>query len=277
MTSLSDRIDEFALEKAVIGHFDSLLPELAGQGYRVAEQQAVLLGRRLDVVLRRADGAVCILELKAAEPRMPETALQILDYAKVWRTSYGKEPALALASTRVSAAARKQLREMDIESYEISARKIREVLEHATAARIPRNTKLVPSDVEAVRALLSDFSVLEPPARYAPSPPWNHEKFFYALVERGMHSKDLWKKNPYVCLYPQKPLCAILYSSKSSNNVLQSGPLHLNENKSSWRPDVFERLASFIDRRFTDTKGFVWCHVTDWDAFADALGLNRQK
>lgn len=63
---------EGELEIAICRSYGSLLPALAAEGYELVACQPVLLGRRLDLLLRRrSDGRHCIIELKSGAPPMP--------------------------------------------------------------------------------------------------------------------------------------------------------------------------------------------------------------
>jgi hypothetical protein len=102
--------------------------------------------------------------------------------------------------------------------------------------------------------------------------PWSHEKTFLALVGRGERHKDLWLKNIYVTLYPQKPNCAVLYGPKAS---FGQGALHLRSGTAMWNEDIFQRIFPFIKHKVLESKpsGFDEYEVTDWDGLASGLNL----
>ena len=78
---------ELELENAILRAYPHLLPDLYADGYQIKASQAVLLGRRLDILLEAADGRTCIIELEAGAPPMPHVRDQILDYAECWAAS----------------------------------------------------------------------------------------------------------------------------------------------------------------------------------------------
>jgi hypothetical protein len=82
---------EGELEAAICRAFPLLLHDLYRAGYQIS-QQAVLLGRRIDLLLQTQDGCACIIELKAGTPSMPHVRNQILDYAACWQASYPGTP-----------------------------------------------------------------------------------------------------------------------------------------------------------------------------------------
>jgi len=68
---------EGELESALCRAFSVMLPDLYAEGYRIESQQAILLGRRIDLFLRKPNGSSCIIELKAGSPPMPHVRDQI--------------------------------------------------------------------------------------------------------------------------------------------------------------------------------------------------------
>jgi len=138
--------------------------------------------------------------------------------------------------------------------------------------------KLIPDDLEKVKHLLSDHRAVEVPEGLVLKAPWNHEKVFLALVKRGEKHKELWMKNIYVQLYPQRPNCAVLYGPKVG--PARRGPLHLNPRASSWQEETFQHVKPFIEYVQSNHKGpgrernnFDWYRVINWDGFAESIGL----
>ena len=112
---------EGELEAAICKAFPLLLPDLYQEGYRIKSSQAILLGRRIDLLLQTADGHPCIIELKAGAPPMPDVRDQILDYADCWRMSYPKQTALRLmvVSTSIPMTTECELANFGVESRAI--------------------------------------------------------------------------------------------------------------------------------------------------------------
>lgn len=281
MTGINRRMTEGELETAICRAFSVLLPDLFAEGYRIESQQAILLGRRIDLLLRKPDGSTCIIELKAGSPPMPDVRVQILDYANCWRHSYPKLlPArLIVIGHSVPKTTKAELENFGIETRAISEKQVLAALEgrrHGGSVRT--GLQLEPDDLMKVRHLLSDYSAVTVPEGLVLGPPWNHEKVFFALVKRGEKCKEPWKKNICVHLYPQRPGCTVLYGPKVSST--QRGPLHLNPRRSSWNETAFQQMKPFIEYVQSDNKGpgketsnFDWYRVKDWDGFAASLGL----
>ena len=272
---------EGELESAICRTFPILLDDLWAEGYRIASQQAILLGRRLDLLLRAPDGRVCIVELKAGAPPMPHVRDQIRDYAECWTLSYPTQPRprLLVIGNSIPTATGFELANFGIESRAITLDQVLSALQLCQGdAAVTTGLKLIPDDLAKVRHLLSDHDAVALPEGLTLLPPWDHRKVFLALVKRGEKHKDLWKKNLYVQLYPQRPNCAVLYGPAVES--AQNGPLHLNPRATSWDADVFRRMESHIDYVQTDNKGsgkergcFDHYRVRDWDQLAASLGL----
>lgn len=279
---MTQRMLEGELEEAICRCYESLLPDLASSGYFLESHQAILLGRRLDLLLRTQLGAACIIELKVGAPLMPATRNQILDYRQCWIASFpdSGEPRLVVISDIMPAHTADELANFGIESRTITVAQAASALAAAPLAKpMAKSLKLSPNDLTEVRHLLSDYDSIARPSELVLGPPWDHEKVFLALVERGERHKDLWKKDIYVQLYPQQPACAVLYGPRVQR--YSPGPVHLNPRRAnSWRMDVFERIAPALQFVQRDNKGpgnanqnWDWYRVVDWDAFAEGLGL----
>lgn len=273
---------ESELESAICKCYSTLLPDLAKEGYTIEGCQVILLGRRIDILLKRNDGSVCIIELKVGYPPMPSTLDQILDYAECWQRSFPETPSLRLIviSTTIPLTTRQEMDNFGIESRDISLEGMRSSLEaQELPVEIRKGVQLIPDDTEKVRYLLSDFGAITPSPNLRFQSPWNHGKAFLALVKRGERHKDLWKKDIYVTLYPQRPNCAVLYGPKI--NKYTQAPLHLNPRaQKSWRTEVFKALKHCIQYIQSDNKGkgkeahnFDHFKVLGWDEFAKALDL----
>lgn len=272
---------EGELETAICRHFEALLPDLAAEGYVLRGCQAVLLGRRLDLLLRRpSDGRHCIIELKSGAPPMPSVREQILDYAKCWQHSYPGEPAprLIVIGTSLPERTRQELSARGIDSRAITAKQVLAVLEGTNpSAVVNKGLQLQPDDTARVRHLLSDFDAVMIPEGMVLGSPWDNRKVCLALAKRGEKHKDLWKKDLCVHLYSQRPGCAVLYWPTTT---YADAPLHLNPRRVSWRPEAFEAMAPHIEFVHSDHKGrgkessnFDHYRVTDWDGLALALGF----
>lgn len=278
---MNRRMTEGELESALCRSLSVLLPDLHAEGYRIESQQAILLGRRIDLLLRKLDGSACIIELKAGSPPMPHVRDQILDYADCWRHSYPKSllPRLIVIGHSIPTATKAELENFGIESRAISESEVLAALAgRGRGDTVRTGLQLEPDDLMRVRHLLSDHSAVTVPEGAVLGPPWNHEKMFLALVKRGEKHKDLWKKNIYVQLYPQRPNCAVLYGPMVQ--AAKRGPLHLNSRVTSWNESQYQRFEPFVKYVFSDNKGpgrermnFDWHTVLDWDGFAKSLGL----
>jgi hypothetical protein len=105
---------------------------------------------------------------------------------------------------------------------------------------------------------------------------WNHETVYQALVARGERVKESPSER-YVALYPQEPLCAILYAPDS----FSSAPLQTNKSRPDWNPELFHRMSAGLEWTSRDNKGpgkeaqnFDHYRVLDWDHVAAALDFN---
>lgn len=273
---------EAELEEALCRCFARLLPDLASAGFALEAQQAVLLGRRIDLLLRRSTRQACIVELKSGVPPMPDVRDQVLDYAQCWRASFPNEPEprLLIIGTSMPDRIRDELANFGIEGRAISEADVLAALRSIeTRPRVIKGLALMPSDTARVRHLLSDFDAITVPKSLLLQPPWTHQKVFLALVRRGQWHKDLWKKDIYIQIYDQSPNCAVLYGPKVK--VYGRAPLCLNPRRiQSWREEVFLRMKPAIRFVQSDNKGpgresnnFDHYAVTDWDVLAAAIGL----
>lgn len=273
---------EGELEEALCRCYPLLLADLAAAGFKIEGQQAVLLGRRLDMVLRGPSGQACIIELKRGLPPMPDVRDQVLDYAQCWKASFPAEvpPRLLVIGTVMNDRVRDELANFGVEARSISEGAVLAALTTGSRdSRVAKGLHLQPTDTAKVRHLLSDFDVVRVPSELLLRAPWTHEKVFLALVKRGERHKDLWKKNIYVELYPQKPNCAVLYGPRVKQ--YSRAPLHLNpRRKAAWQEHVFAVMEPAIRFVQSDNKGvdkaasnFDHYDVTDWNAVAAALKL----
>lgn len=282
MPLLTSRMLEGELEAAICRAFPLLLPDLHASGYRIKSQQAILLGRRIDLLLETEDGSACIIELKAGAPPMPHVRDQILDYEECWTLSYPKlaRPRLIVIANTIPEATKSELANFGVESRSITQTVVLAALERCQQdCSVVTGLKLIPDDLTKVRHLLSDYAEVTVPDGLVFQPPWSHKKAFLSLVvEQKQKHKDLWKKNIYVQVYPQRPNCAVLYGPKVKST--ESGPLHLNPQMASWDEEAFKRMNPFIDYVQRDNKGpgrersnFNWYRINDWNGFATALNL----
>jgi hypothetical protein len=275
---------EGELEEAICRTFPLLLPDLHKSGFRIRSQQAILLGRRIDLLLDTPDGKICIIELKAGAPPMPHVRDQILDYEECWTISYptSARPRLMVIGNAIPETTKSELANFGVESRAITQAQVLAALEQCqTHDQVTSGLKLIPDDLSKVRHLLSDYDSVTVPDGLVLGPPWNHNKVFLGLVKRREKHKDLWKKNIYVQVYgPQQTNCAVLYGPKAAST--KSGPLHLNPRRASWDKSKFEAMKPFIEFVQSDNKGsdrdrdnFDWYRIkaNKWDEFAEAVGL----
>lgn len=111
---------------------------------------------------------------------------------------------------------------------------------------------------------------------------WDHKAVYEALVARFERNKG--KVNPLTYLYKQQPDSAVLYAPHCKSKAFREYPLHLNPGRKSWQPKVYRAILPFVGRPRLEKKGadqaddrFLCWKVTDWDGFAEALGLKRLK
>ena len=278
------RMLEGELESAICKAYSILLPDLHAAGFRIKSQQAILLGRRIDLLLEAEDGSVCIIELKAGAPPMPHVRDQILDYKACWAKSYpnSKQPRLLVIGNSIPDATKAELANFGVESRAISLSEVSGALRRCEDKNeVVSGLKLAPDDdLATVRHLLSDYDAVAIPDGMIFRQPWSHEKVFLALVHRGEKHKELWKKNICVHVYTRRPGCAVLYGPRVENT--KAAPLHLNPRRSTWDKTAFRRMKSYIDLVTSDHKGpgrensnFDHYRIKPdkWDDFADAIGL----
>ncbi|HJW41556.1 MAG TPA: hypothetical protein VJ476_10055 [Rhizomicrobium sp.] len=273
---------EGELQTALCRAFSILLPDLFAEGYRIESREAVLLGRRMDLLLGSGDGRTCIIELKAGAPPMPQVRDQILDYRECWTLSYPTQPTprLIVIGNKIPDHTKDELSNFGIESRAIAIEDVLSALERTYAGDpITTGLKLIPDDLAKVRHLLSDHAAVAVSNGLQFQPPWSHEKLFLALVTlRQEKHKALWMKNIYVQLYAQRANCAVLYGLKAEPT--RRAPLHLNPRRGSWNKSIFSQIAPAIEYISTDNKGprrdrhnFDHYRIKDWDGFATALGF----
>ena len=268
-------MNEAELEQAICRSYPVLIPDLFAQGFRIRSSQAVLFRRRLDLVLQTDDGKTCIIELKVGVPKLRAVRTQILDYAFCWKTTFRSvhPPRLMLISNLIPPATKTDLANYGIETRIITELDILAALQHQGSPP-PQGLNFTPEDAtEEIRKLLSDYDVITVPDGLILAAPWNHQKVFLALVERGESYKSLWLKNPCVRLYDQKPNCALLYAP---GTTCGQGPLHLNPRTKSWKDEVIRQIEPHIQFKIQELKpsGFDEYVVSDWDGFASGLGLD---
>lgn len=271
---------EGELEAAICKAFRLLLPDLFREGYRIKSSQAILLGRRIDLLLEASDGRTCIIELKAGAPPMPHVRDQILDYAECWRQSFPEqtEPRLIVVGNAIPERTEFELANFGVESRAIAqAEVLRALKRREIDDAVLKGLKLIPDDLGKVRHLLSDHAAVAVPDGVVLGPPWSQAKVFWALVRRGEKHKDLWKKSIYVHLYKQRQNSAIVYGPKVE---VTKGYVHFNPRAPGWNEEIFQRLKPNLEYVRSDNKGpgkeggnFDWYRVRDWNRLAAVLGL----
>jgi hypothetical protein len=240
---------EFELEEAICRAFPELLSDLCREGYTIKSRQAILFGRRLDLVLQTNDGRDCIIEVKVGAPSLPDVCDQILDYAKCWRFRSRKvtNPCLIVISNTIPERTKAELLKRNIEYRIISESEVLSALRIGQGQKpVERGLRLTPEITQEIRQRLSDAKVIHVPDDMKFERPWDHEKAFLALIKRGEKYKDLWKKNIYVRLDKQIKNSAVLYSPLASPQG--GGPLHLNPRSASWNESLFHKIAPYIVR-----------------------------
>ncbi len=281
---MSSKMLEGELESAICKAYSFLLPDLHAAGFRIKSQQAILLGRRIDLLLEAGDGCVCIIELKAGAPPMPHVRDQILDYKACWTKSYpnSKQLRLLVIGNSIPDHTKAELANFGVESRAITLSEVLGALRHCEDKNeVASGLKLMPNgDLATVRHLLSDYDAVAVPDEMVFQKPWSHEKIFLALVHRGEKHKDLWKKNICVHVYTKRPGCAVLYGPRVETT--KAAPLHLNPRRSTWDETAFMRMEPHIEFVTSDDKGpgrenrnFDHYRIKPncWDDFADAIGL----
>lgn len=272
-------LNELEFESAICRCFPLLLPDLAAEGYTIEVRQAPLLSRRLDLFLRRGPRECMIVELKVGSPPAQELIAQVLDYQKCYTVSHPEQHLqMMVISTRIADETRRRLSENGIQAREIREEEVLEALQTGLPLSAVRSGVSLNDNqrVEEIRRILTDESFIRVPKGLAFSTPWNQFKAFLALaVRRKQKHKDLWKKNPYVQLYPQSVNAALLYhvSVKSASRA----PIHINKNSAGWREDYWakiEHCVTYVDRDRGKPTVFDHYRVDDWDEFAKVLNLD---
>jgi len=139
---------EIGLEEAIYRAFPLLLPDLWASGYRIISQQAVLLGRRLDLLLQTDDGRTCIILAKRGEPAMPRVRDQALDYADCWTQSYPAlaRPRLIVIGNQIPDATKLELANFGVESRTIITQAVSAALQLCQPDRPgTKGLKLIPA------------------------------------------------------------------------------------------------------------------------------------
>src|ERR1035441_8745821 len=164
---MNRRMTEGELESALCRAFSVLLPDLFAEGYRIESQQAILLGRRIDLLLRKPDGSACVIELKAGSPPMPQVRDQILDYAKCWRMSYRAHTSLRLIviGNSIPKNTESELAKFGVESRAITPAKVLAALQQCQpdGPAVAKGLKLIPNNPDKVRHLLSNYDAVTVP------------------------------------------------------------------------------------------------------------------
>src|SRR5262249_24083617 len=136
---------EGELEAAICRSLPLLLPELYDAGYRIKSSQAILLGRRIDLLLQTTDKRTCIIELKPGARPMPHVRDQILDYAECWRQSYPAQTPLRLIviGNVIPKNTGSELANFGVDSLAISMKDVLDALEQCqTGMAVPTGLKL---------------------------------------------------------------------------------------------------------------------------------------
>src|SRR5690606_15612446 len=105
---------------------------------------------------------------------------------------------------------------------------------------------------------------------------WSHQSVFQELAQR--YGVKRTASGQYTYLYKQTPNCAVLYQPDSPNGSVRRAPLHLRAEATSWKRAIgvaIEPFTVFHRRDSGKSTIFEWHQVTDWDGFANALGLRR--
>jgi hypothetical protein len=278
---MSRNMLEGQLELAICRAFEDLLPDLSHAGYAIMTSQAILFGRRLDIVLQADDGRRIIIELKVGAPPMPHVLEQILDYAKCWRVAFPQTTDLRLIiiSNKIPERTRAALLRHDVECRTISDNDVLSALRKNHGEPASRGLQLAPGEItEEISRRLSDHDLFHIPPSMKFEPPWSHHKLFLALCQT-QKTKEPWMKDTYVYLYEGTPSSAVLYSYQSARYA--DAPVCLNPQRSTWNEGLFRKIWPYIRWVKKDNKGpgkaaQNWDHyrVTDWNGFAAALGLD---
>lgn len=100
---------------------------------------------------------------------------------------------------------------------------------------------------------------------------WDHDKVILALAQRGAKISNLENVDIYLHLYPQKPNVALIFTS-SSPQLKGKWQVQLRETHKNFDNSKISGKDKFLQLAST-TKDWNNYHVTDWDAFANKLGL----
>lgn len=103
---------------------------------------------------------------------------------------------------------------------------------------------------------------------------WDHGKIIIALVKRKEKCSSLQNVDVWVQLYPQNTKSALIYTQSSPYIAGQGWEVAVNTDKESFDASVININHSCLMHIGTTTsKGWNHYKVTDWNDFADMLGL----
>lgn len=95
-----------------------------------------------------------------------------------------------------------------------------------------------------------------------------------ALVKRGEETASLKNVDIWVKLYPQKYKCATIFTKSSPFSEGKGWQVYIKPESKSFDGSKI-KLNDKCLKKYADTsKGWVKYTVTDWDKFADMLGLS---
>lgn len=101
---------------------------------------------------------------------------------------------------------------------------------------------------------------------------WDQEKIMFALVQRGEKLSNLEIADVYVQLYNQKPNVATLFTHSSPFTKNGEWHIQLREGHKNFDASIISGKETFLKAAGTN-RDFNKYTVTDWDAFANKLGL----
>jgi hypothetical protein len=101
---------------------------------------------------------------------------------------------------------------------------------------------------------------------------WTYTNAMLALVKRGEETTELSNKGVFINLFPQQPKCAQM-RTPDSGKVEEYGHIKINPKQKLQIDEKFKFDLGFLKEAAAGKDGWEYYTVTDWDKFADALGL----
>ena len=102
---------------------------------------------------------------------------------------------------------------------------------------------------------------------------WDHDKVILALVKRGEENASLKNVNIWVKLYPQQHKSALIYTKSSPFIEGREWEVYVKPDSNSFDVSKIKLNDQCLKKHADTSKGWSKYTVTDWDGFANMLGL----